>query len=143
MGTVESNTKWSKYEKFVSDLGNWAWIIGIISGILNIIWGIWGAIAVGTFRVRTGPYVFLIIGGIIAVLISFVIIKPNFSDKCAERDWDFLLNWIIEIGSFRFPWMLFWGIMLQILTWWGGLPVLIPALFLIFTGPKEYKWSTK
>jgi hypothetical protein len=145
METEEGNSKWSKYEKFVSELGKWAWIIGILSGIIYIIWGIYGAAVVGTylFGWGIGYFIWMIIGGIFAILISFAIIKPKFSDKCADKDWDFLLNWVIELGDFRFPWMLFWGIILEIFTWWGGLPILIPALLLLIAGPQEYKWSTK
>jgi len=145
MGTEEGNPNWSKYEKFVSDLGKWAWIIGILSGFIYVIWGIWGAVTVGTFLFGfgIGYFIWMIIGGIITVLISYAIIKPNFSDKCVDKDWDFLLNWVIDMGSLRFPWMLFWGIILEIFTWWGGLPILIPAILLLFAGPKKYEWSTK
>jgi len=145
METEEGNPNWSKYEKFVSDLGKWAWIIGILSGVIYVIWGIWGAVTVGTFLFGfgIGYFIWMIIGGIITVLISYAIIKPNFSDKCVDKDWDFLLNWVIDMGSLRFPWMLFWGIILEIFTWWGGLPILIPAILLLFAGPKKYEWSTK
>jgi hypothetical protein len=145
MGTEEGNPNWSKYEKFISDLGKWAWIIGIISGISFIIWGFYGAAVVGTFLFGfgIGYFIFMIISGVITILISYAIIKPKFSDKCADKDWDFLLDWVIEMGSFRFPWMLFWFIILEIFTWWGGIPILIVALFLLFAGPKKYEWSTK
>jgi len=70
------------------------------------------------------------------------IILPFFSLKCAKKDWDFLLNWVIPLGNIRFPWMLFWGALLVVFGyWWGGWVVLIPAFVLLFTGPTEFKWK--
>jgi len=134
-----------KHASWVSTLGKWAWVISIISGIINIIVGLTGAIAFsGTSLLILGNYIWLIISGIIVILISFFIIKPKFSDKCADQNWDFLFNWVIPLGNIRFPWMLFWGIIVDIFGyWWGGLPILIPALVLIFAGPKPYEWKTE
>ena len=138
-----------KHASWVSTLGKWAWGIGIISGIIDIIVGFTGAISsvtlvLGLVLFSVGNYIWLIISGIIIILISFFIIKPKFSDKCAAQDWDYLLNWVIPLGNIRFPWMLFWGIIVDIFGyWWGGLPILIPALVLIFAGPKPYEWKTE
>ena len=147
MGNEEGTPNWLKYEKFVSELGKWAWIIGIINGLIDLIWGIYGEIyflSLGFGLYIIGPYIWLIISGTLMMIISFIIIKPDFSDKCANKDWDFLLNWVIPLGNIRFPWMLFWGIILEIFGYgWGGLPVLIPALFLIFAGPKPYNWKVE
>ncbi|MHA2088926.1 MAG: hypothetical protein ACW972_11655, partial [Promethearchaeota archaeon] len=83
-----------------------------------------------------------IISGIIAILISFFIILPKFSLKCSKKDWDSLLNWTMALGSIKFPWMLFWGIMLEIFGYgWGGFAVIIPSLVLIFAGPRKYEWK--
>ncbi|MHA1986359.1 MAG: hypothetical protein ACW98D_06965 [Promethearchaeota archaeon] len=129
-----------KHEKWVTPLGQWAWIIGIISGIVNVIAGF---ITLPFVIIGWGNPIWMIISGIIAILISFFIIMPKFSLKCSKKDWDTLLNWVIPLGNIRFPWMLFWGILLNIFGYfWGGLAVIVPALVLIFAGPTEYKWKT-
>ncbi|MFW9896981.1 MAG: hypothetical protein ACFFD7_14340 [Candidatus Thorarchaeota archaeon] len=134
-----------KHASWVSFLGMIAWILGIISGVVNLIWGIltlpftpipiFGAALIATA-------VWLIISGIIAILISFFIILPKFSRKCQKKDWEALLNWSFNMGGINFPWMLFWGIMLEIFSYgWGGFLVIILSLVLLFAGPREYKWK--
>jgi len=86
-----------------------------------------------------------IIEAIIMIIISLFIIRPKFSKKCAEKDWDALLNWTLNLGGLRLSWMLIWGIILEIFSWyyWGGLAILIPAFLLLFVGPKEYQWTVE
>ncbi|MFW9987675.1 MAG: hypothetical protein ACFFC3_03385 [Candidatus Odinarchaeota archaeon] len=116
-----------KHAFWVSILGKWAWIIGIISGIIELIMGIYGVIGFGTITAVFGIGIFgignsiwYVISGIITVLISFVIIKPKFSDKCENKDWDSLYNWVLIIGKVRIPWMLLWGIIIEIFGFgWG------------------------
>jgi len=129
-----------KHESWVSFLGMIAWIVGIISGAIQIIYGIATA---AIFFFAWGTPIWSIISGIIAILISFFIIFPMFSIKCQKKDWDSLLDWVLPIGNIRFPWMLLWGIILEVFTWWGGLFVIVPSLVLLFAGPKEYEWKTE
>ncbi|UCC19239.1 MAG: hypothetical protein JSV62_14225 [Promethearchaeota archaeon] len=134
-----------KHESWVSTLGQWAWILVMLNSVVDIIWGLviiisLAGVAYGYLSMGYG--IWLLIGGIINALIAFSIILPKFSNKCAKKDWDYLLNWVLPIGNLRFPWMLMWGIILEIFGYgWGGLPVLIPAFFLLFAGPKPYDWK--
>jgi len=140
-----------QHASLVSNIGKWAWIIGLLNGVLSIIFGFVG---IGTYLYWSsflpGYYIptydiWLIIGGIILILLNFVIIRPKFSKKCAEMDWDALYEWYLPLGSFKLPWMLIWGIVFELVGWygWGGLAILIPAVLLLFMGPKEYNWSTE
>ncbi len=135
-----------KHASWVSFLGMIAWIIGIISGVINLIWGFVGIIPLAAIPIfgaaLMGPFIWLIISGIIAILVSFFIILPKFSLKCSKKDWEYLLNWRMSLGTTKFPWMLFWGIILEIFSYgWGGFAVFIPALVLIFAGPRKYEWK--
>lgn len=136
-----------KHASWISTLGQWAWILVIINSIIDIIWGLVIIVPLAILPygyLFMGYGVWLLIGGIINALIAFFIILPKFSNKCRKKDWDSLLNWVLPIGSLRFPWMLLWGIILEIFGYgWGGLPVLIPAVFLLFAGPTKYEWSTQ
>lgn len=141
-----SNPNWHKYESFVSELGKWAWIILLIHGIIYLIWGIfilaWDAVL--WYWSGTALGVWHIISAVVSFILAIFIIKPRFSDKCASKDWDSLLNDVLVVGKARIPWMLIWGTIVEIFgQWWGGLPILIPALILIFAGPKPYNWSTE
>jgi len=134
------STEWT-HASWVSFLGMIAWIIGIVSGLINVIWGI---LTLPLVIIGWANPIWLIISGILAILISFFIILPKFSIKCSKKDWDFLLNWVMPLGNIRFPWMLFWGILLDIFGyWWGGWAVIIPALVLIFAGPTKYEWKAE
>jgi len=140
-----------QYASLVSGLGKWAWIFGLVNGILELIFALWG-ISVGlTANAITFPIVvytpvydiFQIIGAIILIFISFAIIKPKFSSKCADKDWEALYGWTLNLGGTKIPWMLIWGIIFTIISWyyWGGLFVLLPAILLLFMGPRVYNWS--
>jgi len=154
-----TSSGWISIENFVSFLGEWAWVILLIEGSIFILWGIIGLIwvsgagavaqqagAAGLFAVDLAFYAFwytwYLIGGIITIVLAIIFVKPRFSDKWADRDYDYLLNDVIQIGSIRIPLMLIIGIIISIfLLIWGGLIILIPLLLLIFMGPKEYEWK--
>lgn len=153
MRTEEENPNWSKYESFVSELGKWAWIIVLISGVIYVFWGIW-ILAWGGIRGLWGlgglwllgraEGVWYLIGAGLSVALAIIVIKPRFSNKCTDKDWDSLLNDVLVLGSIRIPWMLIWGIIITVVgQWWAGLTILIPAFFLIFAGPKPYNWKVE
>ena len=131
-----------QHANWVSQLGKWAWIIGIIGGLIDIIIGVSQLAIPYIGFLFIGNTIWLVISGIIAIIISFAIIKPKVSNKCAQKDWDHFYNWVWKLGSFRFPFVLFWGILLEVFGYgWAGVPVIVVAIMLIFIGPKEYKWS--
>jgi len=138
----EGNPNWENIESWVITLGKWAWVIAVINGLVYLLWGIiWFAFIPFSFMDAT--YIWYIISGIITIIIAIIIVKPRFSSKCAAKDWDYLLNDVLTLGNLRIPWMLVWGILIEIFgNWWGGLPILIPAILLIFMGPKPYDWTT-
>ena len=154
-----TSSGWISIENFVCFLGEWAWIILLIEGSIFILWGIIGLImisAAGAVAQQAGAaglvaidlafytfwYAWFIIGGVLTIVLAIIFVKPRFSDKWAYRDYDSLLNDVIEIGNIRIPLMLIIGIIISIfLLIWGGLIILIPLLLLIFMGPKEYEWK--
>ena len=148
MGETEK-TEW-QYASWVSQLGKWAWIIGIINGLVGILWGSYLIIVwLSILAWFPGAYVpteaiWWIIASILGIVISLLIIRPKFSKPCGEKDWDALYGWVLNLGGFNVPWMFIWGLLLFIFGWygWAGLAVLIPAVMLIFVGPKEYNWSS-
>lgn len=143
-----------QHASLVSGLGKWAWIAGLINGIIELIAGIYVFIVEinlvaywASFGLTYTPSflsgIWNIIGAIILIFISFAIIRPKFSSKCAEKDWEALYSWTLELGGTKVPWMLIWGIIFTIFSWyyWGGLFVLLPAILLLFMGPRPYNWS--
>jgi len=140
-----------QHASLVSGLGKWAWIAGLINGIIEIIAAFLGISAGLALNAIWFPIVvwyptyeiWYIIGGIILIFISFAIIKPKFSSKCAEKDWEALYGWTLALGGTKIPWMLIWGIIFTIFSWlyWGGIFVLLPAILLLFMGPRQYNWS--
>lgn len=124
------NENWKNIESLVQTIGKWAWIIALLNGIFYLILNI----------------VFLdivdIIFSIITIIIAVVYVKPRFSSKCADKNWDYLYNDVLVLGNIRIPWMLIMGILLEIFGfWWGGAAVLFVAFILLFFGPKPYNWS--
>ena len=154
---------WDSVKGFAIWLGTYGWIFLLIGGILFILMGFIG-LAYPAVEESLPPvlytnlvidiagylhvhglftYVLWFIGGILAIILTLAFVKPRFSNKWKEEDYDYLLNDVIKIGNLRIPLMLIVGIILEILmSWWSGLFFLfIPLLLLIFMGPKEYKWK--
>ena len=155
----KKSSSWDSVEGIASLLGEWAWIILLVEGIIFLFWGIWGLSWVGAgaavaqqagvaeyvaadLAYYTFIYTLDVIGGIVTIIVAVVFVRPRFSKKWAEKDYDYLLDDVFEIGNVRIPKFLVIGIVIEILTnFWGGLVILIPLLLLIFMGPKEYNWK--
>jgi hypothetical protein len=139
---------WNKYESFFSIVGQWAWIIILIDAIIYLFLGIWvlawGGVIWIVWAGGIAYGVWLIICAITTAALAILIVKPRFSDKCASKDWNFILNDVVVLGNIRIPLMLIFGIILEVVgQWWGGLPILIPMIFLLFAGPKRYNWKVE
>ena len=133
---------------WVSTLGKWAWIIIIVSDLIGILLSLSGLITAlllgGIFGLAaSGASTWNIFASIIGIIIALLVIKPKFSKPCGEKDWDALYGWVLKLGGFNIPWMFVWGLILLLFGWygWGTLSIFVPAIMLIFAGPKEYKWS--
>ncbi|NVM16416.1 MAG: hypothetical protein HWN80_01780 [Candidatus Lokiarchaeota archaeon] len=135
-----------QHASWVSALGKWAWIIGLINGLIGIIASLVAIISLGIFAIfGISVFIWNIIASIIGIAIALLIIRPKFSVPCGKKDWDALYGWVLNLGGTKIPWMFLWGLLLFLFGWygWGGLAVLIPAVMLIFAGPKEFEWSEK
>ena len=134
-----------QHTSWVSSLGKWAWIIGVLNGVLGILYIAINSFILWWYPFYWGSQIWNIILIIIGIAISFLVIKPKFSKPCEEKDWDALYGWVLNLGGFNIPWMLIWGILLLYFGWWSwaGYAVLIPAVVLLFAGPKEYNWSSE
>ena len=151
-----------KHAGWVSGLGKWAWIILFVLGILGLIvslaiaiptiiaWqsakAIWDAAFPGTpypYAMPLGGLIWNIIGGIISIAVALFIIRPKFSKPCGEKDWEALYGWTLKLGGAKIPWMFIWGIVYVIFGWfyWPAIFILLPAILLIFAGPRKYEWK--
>ena len=100
-----------QHGNIVSQIGKWAWILGFINGLIELIYGIYWLVVEISLTLSYGGYfgisfvsfgsIFYIIGAIIMIFISLFIIRPKFSKKCAEKDWDALLDWTLNLGGLR------------------------------------------
>ena len=157
----KSKGEW-QYDKIASILGKWAWVILLLDALIYIIIGIYAEVlayqlverACAAWRIinplipcptlyaATFTNIWYIIGAIATVLFAILIVKPRFSSKCAAKEWDVLMDDVLVIGGIRFPWMFIWCIIAAIFgQGWGTFPIVIPALLLIFAGPKPYEWK--
>ncbi|TFF92075.1 MAG: hypothetical protein EU543_05855 [Promethearchaeota archaeon] len=151
----EPSSAWDSLEEPVTWIGKLAWIILLVAAILEVVFAIVNIarqvatnarlaslIPSYTPTYRLGFPIWQIIGGIISILFCIIIVRPRFSKKCGDQDWDFLLNDVLKLGNFRFPWMFVWAIIATIFGWyWGGAAIWFPAIILVVAGPKPYKWT--
>jgi len=149
MKDMGESTGW-KHESLASGMGKWAWIVVLINGVIEVIWWLWSLIpiiqwniAFPSYRISMFMQIWWIIWGVILIILAVAIIKPKFSDKCAAKDWDALYEWVLPLGKLRVPWMLLWGIIIEIFGLWGwaGILIIVPACLLLFAGPKKYNWK--
>ena len=146
---------------WVSGLGKWAWIILFVLGILHIIVGL--ATTIGAWATAQaawaltfpsipypvampiGSIIWNVIGAIISIAVALFIIRPKFSKPCGEKDWEALYGWSLKLGGAYVPWMFIWGIIYTIFGWysWPAVFVLLPAIMLIFAGPRKYDWKAE
>ncbi len=143
-----------KHAGWVSGLGKWAWINALVNGIIGLIsslitimtyaafWAIWGSWAAPGVP-GAGISFWNVITSTVGIIIAVFIIRPKFSKPCGEKDWEALYGWALKLGGARVPWMFIWGILLFMFGWygWGGIAVLLPAIMIIFAGPRKYEWS--
>ncbi|MHA2288044.1 MAG: hypothetical protein ACXABG_04575 [Promethearchaeota archaeon] len=140
-------TEW-KHAGWVSGIGKWAWIVLLVNCILGIV------VTAGTLATAfalLGPFALIgsgvsfwnIIASVIGIIFALFIIRPKFSKPCGEKDWEALYSWTLKLGGSNVPWMFIWGILLFVFGWygWGGLFVLLPAIMLIWVGPRKYEWK--
>ncbi|TXT64337.1 MAG: conserved membrane protein of unknown function [Promethearchaeota archaeon] len=142
----EASSIWETLEPLVTEIGKWAWVIGIINGLIYILVAVYWIALFGPVLVYIPSTLFEVIwnilGAVIAIFFSLVIVRPRFSNKCKNQDWDYLLNDVLMLGNIRFPWMFIWAIILSIFGYgWGGAAVLFCAFVLVFMGPKPYQWT--
>ncbi|MBN1802024.1 MAG: hypothetical protein JW891_10985 [Candidatus Lokiarchaeota archaeon] len=157
---IQTKSTWN-HEKWVSILGKWMWVILLVNALiyvlLNIYWmsaaytawndlklyyESYGVPFTATFAIDAS-WIWGIVSAIILIIFAIAIVRPRFSKPCGEKDWDYLLDDVLKLGSIRFPWMLVWGIIAEIFgQWWAGAPIILIALVLLFAGPKPYNWKT-
>ena len=151
-------TEW-KHAGWVSGLGKWAWIVLFVTAIISLIFGLIGL--VGTIAawealrpyytligqpmppIPIGGFIWTIIGVVLSLFVSIIIIRPKFSKPCGAKDWEALYGWTLKLGGSKVPWMFIWGVILVIFGWlyWPAIFVLLPAIMLIFAGPRKYEWK--
>jgi len=135
---TRDDSTWKSLEDIISFLGKFSWIILAIIAIGLIIAAIVSFIASGIFAG---------IWNLISVAIMAYLVWTYgkiYAQKCKEKDWSFLVNDVLVIGSFQMPKMLAYGIVISIFTYGTAIILIVaPALLIIFMGPEEFNWSTK
>lgn len=139
-------SSWKSLEPYVEIVGKYAWIILIIAPIILLFYSL---AAIGIFSVYglggyvAGQLAWIIIEVVVVILFAIFWVKPKFSDRCASKQWDILLDDTLKISTIQIPWMLIVGVLIEIFgNGWVGLFVLGPAIILIFFGPRTpYNWQ--
>ena len=116
----KSKEEW-QYEKIASIVGKWAWVILLLDALIYLILGIvyevqiaqaaaafcaaWNPLLGPCPRIYTpsATDVWYIIGAIITVIFSILIVRPRFSNQCAAKEWDVLMEDVLVVGEYRIP----------------------------------------
>ena len=130
------DSTWKSLENIISFVGKFSWIILAIIAI----WLIIGAI-INFLGDIIGWGIVQLVGVAIMAYLVWTYGKI-YSQKCKEKDWSFLVNDVLVIGSFQMPKMLAYGIVVAFITYGTGvILIVLPALLIIFAGPEEFSWK--
>ena len=130
------NSTFKSLENIISFVGKFSWIILAIISIFLII----GAI-VNFFEDIIGWGIVKLVGVAIMAYLIWTYGKI-YAQKCKEKDWSFLVNDVMVLGSIRIPKMLLYGIVVALITYgMGVILIILPALLIIFAGPEEFSWK--
>jgi len=132
------DSTWKSLEDVIAFVGRFSWIILAFIAVILII------IAILSF---IGSGIIAGIWSLLSVAIMAYLVWTYgkvYSQKCKEKDWSFLVNDVLVIGSIQIPKMLAYGIVICIFTYGTGIILIVlPALLTMFMGPEEFSFSTK
>ncbi len=133
---TRDDSTWKSLEDIISFVGRFSWIILAIIAFFLVL----GAI-LGIIGSKIGIAVFQLLSVAIMVYLVWTYGKI-YAQKCKEKDWSFLVNDVLVIGSFRIPKMLAYGIVMCFFTYGTAIILIVaPALLIIFMGPEEFSWK--
>jgi len=135
---TRDDSTWKSLEDIISFVGKFSWIILAFIAFWLVFWAILSFIGSG---IVTGVWNLLSVA-IMAYLVWTY--GKIYAQKCKEKDWSFLVNDVLVIGSIKIPKMLVYGILICIFTYGTGIILIVlPALLTMFMGPEEFSFSTK
>jgi hypothetical protein len=135
-------------EPTVVKLGSFAWILPLVSAIAGIAWSLYYLLLVASlggfvgyyaygFGLSVGVFIWDIIAAVIELILLFIYVLRVFVPHVKKMDWEFLQS--DSIFNPKFPKMLFFGILLEIFSWYyfGGIFVIICAILIMINAPKN------
>ncbi|MCF2140263.1 MAG: hypothetical protein K9W44_09445 [Candidatus Lokiarchaeota archaeon] len=133
---VLGSENWHKMERIFTLIWPWIWRVTFLLGIG--LW-IWSFIRIFQFKFWYFNFItFLLNTGAVILLLFYSIL---YITKVERKEYHFLANDSIVIGQFRFPKVLVITLGITIgLYFWGGLPVFIAVLLILFLGPVKPHW---
>jgi hypothetical protein len=134
---------WSNYEKYLVIYGKWAWLNPLIFAVVYLIFAI-VLMASSVASLFIGTIVWELICVAVSVVFAILWVRPKFSNKCANREWQALVDDAIVIRNIKIPKMLLVGVIVEIFGYgWSGALILGPALLIIFLAPVTFSWKVE
>ena len=133
---TRDDSTWKSLENVIAFVGRFSWIILAIIAFFLIILAILNFI--GDI---IGGGIFKLVG--VAIMAYLVWTYGRiYAQKSKEKDWSFLVNDVLVIGSFRIPKMLAYGLVVCIFSYgFGVILIVLPALLIMYMGPEEFNWK--
>lgn len=137
---------WSQMERYVSLAGKWSWVWPFIAILVTLILviialGVIASYSGAAYNAAVGTLVWDFISMGVMLFLVFYYVKPNFAKKCANKEWQALVDDVFTIGSIRIPKMLIFGIIFEIFSYWGGALIMAPAVLIILFAPVTITWK--
>ncbi|MHA1618533.1 MAG: hypothetical protein ACTSVZ_04565, partial [Promethearchaeota archaeon] len=125
---------WLKLEKLFGTFWPWLWRI---TGVFVI--GIWIFSLLDIFPFKIWKLILFLLSSGSTFL--FVWYYSRYSESMVQREYNFLVNDVVGIGSLRIPKILLVALGINLgLYLWGGLLILVPVVLFIIFSPVKVQW---
>jgi hypothetical protein len=150
---------WSNFENYAILSAKFSWILVLIYCLVALIMGIVGIVGLAAIEAAYNPILdqavleqelasakasiaWYFIQLFVMIIFDLIYIKPRFANKFVAKDWTYLVNDVISLGSIRIPKMVFFAVLAIIFSnGWGSTLFVAPVVLYIFFGPIPIQWK--
>ena len=150
---------WENFEKYAIMSAKFSWILILIYCVVALIMGIVGIVGLAAIEAAYDPILqqaqleqelasakasiaWYFIQIIVMLFLDLIYVKPRFSNKFVAKDWTYLVNDVVSLGSIQIPKMVVLAVLAIIFSnGWGSTLFIAPVVLYIFFGPIPIKWK--
>ncbi len=116
--TIDKTALWPRIENYVQIVGKYSWIFAFVGAL---VFEILAFVSISS-RLYANAIWDVIITAVDAICL-FIYVYSRFGKKAQNKEWQWLVDDVLKVGLYRIPWMLIFGVILEVFGYWSGLGV--------------------